>query len=158
MTSSDAELARLLSDARDWANQDPDPATAAALSELVRLTEGGVAAGRQELADSFSGTLQFGTAGLRAALGPGPNRMNRVVVRRAAAGFTAFLTNAVGQASPGTRPRAVIGYDARHNSDVFAADTAAILAAAGLATFLCRRRCPHRCSPTRCGRWTATAA
>ena len=78
MTSSDAELARLLSDARDWADQDPDPATAAALTELVRLTEAGVAAARQELADSFSGTLQFGTAGLRAALGPGPNRMNRV--------------------------------------------------------------------------------
>ena len=136
MTSSDAELARLLSDARDWASQDPDPATAAALSELVRLADGGVAAARQELADSFSGTLQFGTAGLRAALGPGPNRMNRVVVRRAAAGFTAFLTNAVGQASPGTRPRAVVGYDARYNSDIFAEETAAILTAAGVETFL----------------------
>ena len=97
---------------------------------------GGVAAARQELADSFSGTLQFGTAGLRAALGPGPNRMNRVVVRRAAAGFAAFLTDAVAQASPGTRPRAVVGYDARHNSDIFAEETAAILTAAGIETFL----------------------
>src|SRR5207342_264123 len=91
MTSSDAELARLLSDARDWASQDPDPATAAALSELVRLTDGGDAAARQELADSFSGTLQFGTAGLRAALGPGPNRMNRVVVGQAAAALATYL-------------------------------------------------------------------
>jgi phosphomannomutase len=136
MTSSDADLARLLSDARDWATQDPDPATAATLAELIRLTDGGVAAARQELADSFSGTLQFGTAGLRAALGPGPNRMNRVVVRRAAAGFTAFLTNAVQQVSPGTRPRAVVGYDARYNSDIFAEETAAILTAAGVETFL----------------------
>ena len=136
MTSSDAELARLLSDARDWADQDPDPATAATLTELIRLTEGGVAAARQELADSFSGTLQFGTAGLRAALGPGPNRMNRVVVRRAAAGFTAFLADAVEEASPGTRPRAVVGYDARHNSDIFAEETAAIFTAAGIETFL----------------------
>ncbi|WP_024367999.1 phospho-sugar mutase [Arthrobacter sp. TB 26] len=136
MTSFDAELARLLSDARTWAAQDPDPATAAALTELVRLADDGAASARQELADSFSGTLQFGTAGLRAALGPGPNRMNRVVVRRAAAGFTAFLTDAVAQAAPGTRPRAVVGYDARHNSDIFAEETAAILTAAGVETFL----------------------
>ncbi|MET4094461.1 phospho-sugar mutase [Arthrobacter sp. UYCu712] len=136
MTSSDAELSRLLSDARAWAAQDPDPATAAALTELIQLTDNGTAAARQELADSFGGTLQFGTAGLRAALGPGPNRMNRVVVRRAAAGFTSFLTNAVEQAAPGTRPRAVVGYDARYNSDIFAEETAAILTAAGIETFL----------------------
>ena len=136
MTSSDAALTRLLSDARTWAAQDPDPATAAALTELVRLTDEGAAGARQELADSFSGTLQFGTAGLRAALGAGPNRMNRVVVRRAAAGLAAFLGSAVAQAAPGTRPRAVVGYDARHNSDIFAAETAAILTAAGVETFL----------------------
>jgi phosphomannomutase len=136
MTSPDAELIRLLDEARDWAAQDPDPATAAGLSELIQLTADGVAAARQELADSFSGTLQFGTAGLRAALGPGPNRMNRMVVRRAAAGFTAFLANAVEQASPGTRPRAVVGYDARYNSEIFAEETAAILTAAGVETFL----------------------
>ena len=136
MTSSDAELTRLLGDARAWAAQDPDPATAATLTELVRLAGDGTAAARQELADCFSGTLQFGTAGLRAALGPGPNRMNRVVVRRAAAGFTAFLTGAVAKAAPGTRPRAVVGYDARHNSAIFAEETAAILTAAGVETFL----------------------
>ena len=136
MTSTDADFSRLLADARTWAGQDPDPATATALTELIRQTEDGAAAAGQELADSFRGTLQFGTAGLRAALGPGPNRMNRVVVRRAAAGFTAFLTETVGNASPGTRPRAVVGYDARYNSDIFAEETAAILTAAGVETFL----------------------
>lgn len=136
MTSSDAALTQLLSDARAWAAQDPDPATAAALTELVRLTDEGAPGARQELADSFNGTLQFGTAGLRAALGAGPNRMNRVVVRRAAAGLAAFLTGAVGTAAPGTRPRAVVGYDARYNSDIFAAETAAIFTAAGIETFL----------------------
>jgi phosphomannomutase len=134
MTSTDA--ASLFSRAREWAAKDPDPATAAALTELLQLAEDGSAAANQELADSFSGTLQFGTAGLRAALGPGPNRMNRVVVRRAAAGLAAFLTNAVGEAAPGTRPRAVVGYDARHNSDIFAEETAAIFTAAGIDTFL----------------------
>ncbi|MCX6497797.1 MAG: phospho-sugar mutase [Arthrobacter sp.] len=136
MTSSDAALTQLLSDARTWAAQDPDPATAAALTELIRLSDAGVAGARQELADSFSGTLQFGTAGLRAALGAGPNRMNRVVVRRAAAGLAAFLGSTVAQAAPGTRPRAVVGYDARYNSDVFAEETAAIFTAAGIETFL----------------------
>jgi phosphomannomutase len=58
------------------------------------------------------------------------------VVRRAAAGFTAFLTHAVEQASPGTRPRAVVGFDARYNSDIFAEETAAVLTAAGVETFL----------------------
>lgn len=135
MTSSDADL-RLLDEARAWAAQDPDPATSAALLDLVRLVEGGDPAARQELEDSFRGTLQFGTAGLRAALGPGPNRMNRVVVRRAAAGLAAFLVDAVGKAAPGTRPRAVVGYDARYNSDVFAAETAAIFTATGIETFL----------------------
>jgi phosphomannomutase len=134
MTSTDA--ASLFSQAREWAAQDPDPATAAALTELLQLAEDGSPAANQELADSFSGTLQFGTAGLRAALGPGPNRMNRVVVRRAAAGLAAFLTGAVGEAAPGTRPRAVVGYDARHNSDIFAEETAAIFTAAGIEAFL----------------------
>ncbi len=135
MTSSDADL-RLLDDARAWAAQDPDPVTSASLLELVRQVEDGVPAARQELEDSFRGTLQFGTAGLRAALGPGPNRMNRVVVRRAAAGLADFLLSTVGEAAPGTRPRAVVGYDARHNSDIFAEETAAIFTAAGIETFL----------------------
>ncbi|MET4540648.1 phosphomannomutase [Arthrobacter bambusae] len=136
MTSSDAAFEQLLTDAREWASQDPDPATSAALEELADLASGGDAGAAQELGDSFSGTLQFGTAGLRAALGPGPNRMNRVVVRRAAAGLAAFLTETVAAAAPGTRPRAVVGFDARYNSDIFAEETAAIFTAAGIETFL----------------------
>lgn len=136
MTSIDPELPQLLDSAREWAAQDPDPATAATLSELILRVADGVPAARQELTDSFNGTLQFGTAGLRAPLGPGPNRMNRVVVRRAAAGFASFLTDAVATVSPGTRPRAVVGYDARYNSDIFAEETAAIFTAAGIETFL----------------------
>jgi phosphomannomutase len=135
MTSSAAD-SQLFSDARAWADQDPDPATSTALAELLTLAEAGTPAAIQQLQDSFSGTLQFGTAGLRAALGPGPNRMNRVVVRRAASGFAGFLAAAVENASPGTRPRAVVGFDARYNSDIFAEETAAIFTAAGIETFL----------------------
>ena len=122
--------------AREWAATDPDGATAARLLALVDDAERGSAAARAELEDAFSGTLQFGTAGLRAALGPGPMRMNRVVVRRAAAGFAAFLNEALGTDGEARAPRVVVGFDARHNSDVFAQDSAAVFAAAGLEVFL----------------------
>ena len=115
----------LLDTARAWLAEDPDPATAAELSALIAKAEAGEADAAAELADAFDGTLQFGTAGLRGRLGPGSNRMNRVVVARAAAGLAAYL-----RASGGTS--VVIGYDARRNSDVFAADTARIMAGAGI--------------------------
>lgn len=123
--------------ALEWAKHDPSPATAAALEDLVQRASSDPAAAA-ELVDSFSGTLQFGTAGLRAVMGPGPNRMNRTVVRRAAAGVAAHLleTAKSDAGTDGYVPRAVIGFDARHNSADFAADTAAIFQAAGITTFL----------------------
>ncbi|MEU4362018.1 phospho-sugar mutase [Promicromonospora sp. NPDC023987] len=80
-----------------------------------------------ELADRFSGMLQFGTAGLRGAMAAGPNRMNRAVVIAAAAGLAAFLK----AEAAGVAPRVVVGFDARHRSAEFARDTAAVLVAAG---------------------------
>jgi phosphomannomutase len=90
-----------------------------------------------ELADRFSGPLTFGTAGLRGPLRAGPNGMNRVVVRRAAAGLAAWLT-AQGQ---GGEPL-VVGFDGRHGSAQFAQDSAAIFAAAGFDAQLMPRLLP----------------
>jgi hypothetical protein len=73
-------LDALLATARGWLAQDPDPETAAELSGLIAKVEAGEQPAAAELADAFDGTLQFGTAGLRGRLGPGSNRMNRVVV------------------------------------------------------------------------------
>lgn len=119
----------LLDIARAWLAEDPDPATVAELSELIARAETGDTDATAELADAFDGTLQFGTAGLRGRLGPGSNRMNRVVVARAAAGLAAYLKANGGNA-------VVVGYDARRNSDVFARDTAAIMAGAGIAAMV----------------------
>jgi len=110
----------LLARAREWLSQDPDPRTA---EELQGLIDSGDTA---ELEDRFKERLQFGTAGLRGALGAGPNRMNRVIVAQAAAGLAAYLLE------HGSKPSVVVGYDARHNSDVFARDTAEIMEGAGV--------------------------
>src|ERR1700712_3023312 len=69
------EDATLLDRARAWAAEDPDPATRAELEALIEAAAGG--GDTTDLADRFDGVLEFGTAGLRGALGAGPNRMNR---------------------------------------------------------------------------------
>ncbi len=115
----------LLQSATSWRDDDPDEATRAELDAVISAARSGDAGAGADLADRFVGLLEFGTAGLRGALGAGPNRMNRSVVIRAAAGLTAYLKETTAS------PLVVIGRDARHNSDVFAADTAAVVVAAG---------------------------
>lgn len=111
--------------ARAWVEDDPDQATRQELLSRIKAAEAGDDAEVAELESAFAGTLQFGTAGLRGAMGPGPNRMNVAVVSRAAAGIGSYLRDVVGEA------RVVIGYDARYNSRTFATTSAAILRAAG---------------------------
>ena len=64
-----------------WIYDDPDPATRAELTELLATAHSHgeqAAAAQAALNDAFSGTLAFGTAGLRGRLGGGPNQMNRI--------------------------------------------------------------------------------
>jgi phosphomannomutase len=112
-----------------WLEQDPDAVTRAELEALI-------AAGGAALEERFASRLQFGTAGLRGELGAGPTRMNRVLVTQAAAGLAAYLL------SKSPSPSIVIGYDGRRNSEVFARDTATIMAGAGVATTLLPRHLP----------------
>jgi len=114
--------------ARAWRDDDPDPTTRAELDAVLGRATAGDADAAADLADRMAGLLEFGTAGLRGALGAGPNRMNRSVVIRAAAGLTAYLKD---EGRAGDAPTVVVGYDARYNSDVFARDTAAVVVAAG---------------------------
>ena len=76
--------AALKQEVENWIADDPDPATALALTELVNRGD------EATLRKYFSGFLQFGTAGLRGPNGPGPSCMNRAVVARAAAGIAAY--------------------------------------------------------------------
>jgi len=129
-------MSDLIERARAWAEQDPDDTTRAELEALIQEVEAG--GDDTELAERFSGTLEFGTAGLRGRLGAGPMRMNRVVVTRAAAGLAAYLKEQ--GAHDGSS--VVIGYDARHNSDVFARDTAEIMTGVGFKALVMPRPLP----------------
>ncbi|WP_019310512.1 phospho-sugar mutase [Kocuria rhizophila] len=111
---------------QQWLEHDPDERTRAELSALLEKARGGDDAAAADLESRFEGPLMFGTAGLRAAVGAGESRMNRAVVIRASAGLASFLVDRVG-----SEPLVVVGCDARHGSEDFAADAAAVFAAAG---------------------------
>lgn len=133
--------AQLLAVARAWQADDPDPRTAAQLETLIERADAGDAAAIAELADAFAGPLQFGTAGLRGAMGPGSNRMNLAVVSRAARGLADYLVAEIGGAGTPEAPVVVIGHDARHNSRAFAEASAQIMTAAGLRVHLTDGHC-----------------
>jgi phosphomannomutase len=122
-----------------WLEEDPDPVTAAELEKLIEAADRGDKAALADLDERFEGTLEFGTAGLRGILGAGPQRMNRVLVRKVSAGLGAYLVAHV----PDAQQRGVlIGHDARRNSRVFAEDTARVLGGLGLKVFLAHRPWP----------------
>ena len=122
-----SEETNLLLRAQSWLRHDPDPITRNEIKKLLDTSE------VKEIRELFQGHLQFGTAGMRGAMGPGPNRMNRVTVRRLAYGISTYL-NASGTV--------VVGYDARKNSKIFAKDMCSVLNANNIAVFLFPRYVP----------------
>ena len=127
----------LLQKANAWLQQDPDPETRAELTSLISAND------QTQLESRFGSRLEFGTAGLRGELGSGPNRMNRVVVGQAAYAIAKFLkANRAAYQDPTGQLSAVIGFDGRINSDVFAKDTAEIFSAAGIRAQLFDRAVP----------------
>jgi phosphomannomutase len=132
----------LTGEARAWMADDPSPADRAELEDLLAAAGQPGAAGQAalaELADRFAGRLEFGTAGLRGAMGAGPNRMNRAVVRAATMGLARWLHErwpAAAQAG------VVLGWDARHRSAGFAEEAACVLTGAGIPVHLLPGRSP----------------
>jgi phosphomannomutase len=131
MTPGPALATELRSRVAAWLSDDPDQRDRDELATLVRAADGGDAGAGAELADRFAGRLEFGTAGLRGAIGAGPNRMNRAVVRAATAALARWLARRGLAAGAGV----VIGCDARHRSDEFADEAARVLAGAGLSVW-----------------------
>ena len=105
----------------DWILDDPDPVSAAQLQNWVDTNN------ELELKISFNGFLEFGTAGLRGPVRPGPSGMNRAVVARTSAGIVAYM-------KARSLTSVVIGRDARHGSYEFALEAAEIFSGAGLTT------------------------
>ncbi|MEQ1504091.1 MAG: phospho-sugar mutase [Myxococcota bacterium] len=111
-----------------WIADDPDPETARQAQALV---DGG---DRDALAACFVGRLAFGTAGIRAPIGPGPARINRATIRRITAGLAVAVTDGAGPV--------VVGFDGRRGSATFAEDAARVLTGAGIPVVRFRAVCP----------------
>lgn len=105
------------------------------LKSLLLEAEGN----EKELEDCFYKKLEFGTAGMRGEIGPGPNRMNVYTVRKASAGLAAYI-GANGEEAK--KRGVVIAYDSRHKSPEFAMEAAKTLAENGVQTYVFDELCP----------------
>lgn len=105
-----------------------DPAIDEATKQELRQ----IADKPQEIEDRFYKELEFGTGGLRGVIGAGTNRVNRYTIGKASQGLAQYILHESG----GNEPSAVIAYDSRHNSDVFALETALVLAGNGVKAYL----------------------
>ena len=119
----------LRAEVQAWIADDPDPKTAAELQALLDADD------ETTLGKHFNGFLQFGTAGLRGPIGPGPSCMNRAVVGRTAAGIASYM-KARGMT------KVVIGRDARYGSEDYTFETAEIMSGAGMEVFILPRPLP----------------
>ncbi len=112
-----------------WIADDPDPNTSAELQALLDSDD------QATLKKYFNGFLQFGTAGLRGPIGPGPSCMNRAVVGRAAAGIAAYMKKR-------GMTKVVVGRDARYGSEDYTFETAEIMSGAGMDVYILPRPLP----------------
>jgi len=119
----------LVGEVQAWIADDPDPLTASQLQQWLDTDN------EAELRTSFSGFLQFGTAGLRGPIRPGPSGMNRAVVGRTATGIVAYMREC-------NLTSVVIGRDARYGSEDYTFETAEIMSGAGMKVFVLPRPLP----------------
>ena len=129
MDASLVNEAKLFEEVRAWIEDDPDPHTARQLQEWLDAGD------EATLRTHFNGFLQFGTAGLRGPIGPGPSCMNRAVVGRAAAGIARYMKER-------GMTTVVVGRDARYGSEDFTEETAQIMSGAGMKVFVLPRPLP----------------
>ena len=119
----------LRAEVQAWIADDPDPKTAAQLQSLLDAED------ESALSKYFNGFLQFGTAGLRGPIGPGPSCMNRAVVGRTAAGIASYMKKR-------GMTKVVVGRDARYGSEDYTIETAEIMSGAGMDVYVLPRPLP----------------
>ena len=119
----------LRAEVQAWIADDPDPKTAAQLQSLLDAED------ESTLGKYFNGFLQFGTAGLRGPIGPGPSCMNRAVVGRTAAGIASYMKKR-------GMTKVVVGRDARYGSEDYTIETAEIMSGAGMDVYVLPRPLP----------------
>ena len=119
----------LVAEVQAWISDDPDPLTALQLQTLLDSGD------EATLKKYFNGFLQFGTAGLRGPVGPGPSCMNRAVVGRTAAGIVEYMKQR-------GMTKVVIGRDARYGSEDYTFETAEIMSGAGMDVYILPRPLP----------------
>ena len=124
-----------ISEIENWIADDPDEETVNLTQQTLAKAVAGDQLAIEKLKSWFGPFIEFGTAGLRGPIAPGPACMNRAVVSRAAAGFVAYLLKH-------NAKKIVVGFDARHKSLDFAIDTVNIASGAGLEAILLPRALP----------------
>lgn len=120
----------ILKRANDYISAEKDEKFKKEIEELVKKED------FKELEDRFYQTLEFGTGGLRGIMGGGTNRMNTLEINLATQGLANYVIKAFPQKAKEGSLSAVIAYDSRNNSDVFAEATALIFAANGIKAYL----------------------
>lgn len=120
----------ILKKANEYIAEEKDVRFRAEVEELVKKED------YKELEDRFYQTLEFGTGGLRGIMGGGTNRMNTLEINRATQGLANYVIKANPEKAKAGTLSAVIAYDSRNNSDVFAEATACIFAANGIKAYL----------------------
>ena len=132
-------LSRAAGDALVQWSTEPD--FAAYRDDIHALVDAGVI---DELEEAFGSVLSFGTGGIRGRMGPGPNRINTRTVGLAAQGLARYISGMMGRGDGdregtgrdgdrvGAERGVVVAWDTRRNSELFAKETAGVLAANGI--------------------------
>jgi phosphoglucomutase len=115
-----------------------DPDGKRELEDVLDAALVGVSESAEELDDRFYRDLEFGTGGMRGVIGEGRNRINATTIRRATQGFAEHII-ASAAARGRAQAKAVIAFDSRRFSDLFAFETACVFIQNGIETWLFSR-------------------
>ena len=124
------DKAEILKRAKEYIAAEKDERFSKEIEDLIAKED------YKELEDRFYQTLEFGTGGLRGIMGGGTNRMNTLEINLATQGLVNYVLKAFPKEAADGTLSAVVAYDSRLNSDVFAEATALIFAANGIKAYL----------------------